>query len=92
MINEEYVQPEYNIIDGRRVAIAKHITETKYGRTFDRLDSPYGYNQTVTARDGSSQSAMVYVTKGPDGSVERYALVQRSTTDPLVAMKCFKLT
>ena len=92
MINREYVQPEYTIIDGRRVVIAKHITETKYGRTYDRLDAPHGYKRTVKTNDGSSQSAMVYVTKGLDGSTERYALVQRPTTDPLVAMQCFKLT
>jgi hypothetical protein len=92
MINREYVQPEYTIIDGRRVVIAKHITETKYGRTYDRLDAPYGYKRTVKTHDDSSQSAMVYVTKGLDGSIERYAMVQRPTTDPLVAMQCFKLT
>jgi hypothetical protein len=92
MNNREYVQPEYTIIDGRRVVIAKHITETKYGRTYDRLDAPYGYKRTVKTHDGSSQSAMVYITKGLDGSVERYAMVQRPTTDPLVAMQCFKLT
>jgi hypothetical protein len=92
MINREYVQPEYTIIDGRRVVIAKHITETKYGRTYDRLDAPHGYKRTVKTHDGSSQSAMVYATKGLDGSTERYALVQRPTTDPLVAMQCFKLT
>lgn len=92
MNNRKYVQPEYTIIDGRRVVIAKHITETKYGRTYDRLDAPHGYKQTVKTHDDSNQSAMIYVTKGHDGSVERYAMVQRPTTDPLVAMRCFKLT
>jgi hypothetical protein len=92
MNNREYVKSEYTIIDGRRVVIAKHITETKYGRTYDRLDAPHGYKQTVKTHDDSNQSAMIYVTKGHDGSVERYAMVQRPTTDPLVAMQCFKLT
>jgi hypothetical protein len=92
MNNREYVQPEYTIIDGRRVPISRHITETKYGRTYNLLDAPYGYKQSVKTYDGSNQSAIIYMAKGIDGSVERYALVQRPTTDPLVATKCFKLT
>jgi hypothetical protein len=74
------------------VPIAPHVSETKYGRTYNRLDAPFGYKQTVKSRDDRNQSAMIYVTKGIDGSVERYALVQRPTSDPLVAMRCFKLT
>jgi hypothetical protein len=88
-----YKEPQnYNVVDGRRVPLAPHISETKYGRTYNRLDAPFGYKQAVKYRDDSNQSATIYVTKGIDGSVERYALVQRPTSDPLVAIRCFKLT
>ena len=81
----------YTIVDGRRVPIANHVAETKYGREYTRLDAPYGYKKRVKMKDDSVQECTVFVTRGFAGK-ERFVTVARPTSDPLVAYRCVRLT
>lgn len=91
MMHDNVEVLQYRVIDGKRVPIAKKITETRYGRTFDRLDAPYGYKKSVV-RDKVKEGCTVFVVQGASGAKERYATVSRPASDPLVAFRCFRLT
>lgn len=82
---------EYRVIDGKRVPVARHIEETRYGRKYNRLDAPYGYKKSIM-RDKVKELCTVFVMQGASNAKERYATVSRPASDPLVAFRCFRLT
>lgn len=91
-MNNETDEIGYRIVDGRRVPLARYMTEARYGREGTRLDASYGYKKQVTMYDGTRETCTVYVTRGLGSNKERYATVARPSSDPLVAFRCFRLT
>lgn len=79
------------IVDGRRVAVAKHVPEKRYGKEYIRLDAPYGYKKRVMTPRGAEEVCTIYTTLHTSGMVERYATIAHPKSDPLVAFRCFRL-
>jgi len=73
---------DYRYVDGRKIKVAKFITNRRTGRI--SLDAPYGYPKKIDLGSGVKDPCFVYDMTDVNNDSVRYAVVEKPPSDPLV--------